>query len=401
MEPVHPLPLAAISETHVLRMLSQGAPVTGVLNELCNFIDAKSPGVIPTVLLLNSNGTHLEAAAALKVPKEWKKEFDGLKVPSSARLQRAAESPENPFPVADIRSDPSFAPCWDLVLSQGIQAAWAAPILSKSRKILGSLILFYPTPHSLNARELELIERVIHMAAIAIECHLNEEERRKVSRQLHQSQDEERRRIARELHDSTGQKLALLAINLSMIKDTTPAKSRDEILSECASLTGSISDELRTLSYLLHPPLLDDCGLELAIKWYVSGINQRQGPRVEAEITQDLRRLTEDAELALFRVVQASLTNVHLHSKASEAIVRIEQNADGVIVTVSDNGRGIPDGVLDYSSQTKTAGVGIAGMRERMKHLGGCLEIKTSRSGTKVKARVPKSHFRAALTMSA
>lgn len=381
------------SETHVLRMLSQGAPMVEVLNELCHFIDAKSPGVIPTVLLPDADGTHLRLAAGPKVPNIWNEAFDGLRVPWDS-FHGAAARQEKPVPLADVRSDPSFAACWDLALSQGIQAARSVPILSKDKEILGALILFYPTPQRPGQRDLELMEQVIHMAAIAIECHRKEEELRELSRRLYQSQDEERRRIARDLHDSTGQKLSLLAMNLSLIKDDAPAESRDKILLQCEFLTGSISDELRTFSYLLHPPLLDECGLNTAIQWYVSGINQRHGLHVEAEISHELRRLTEEAELAVFRVVQASLTNVHLHSKASEARVKIEQNLEGVTVTVSDNGQGIPDGVLDHSSRIKTVGIGITGMRERVKQLGGCLEIETGHNGTSVRATVPNRHFR-------
>ena len=385
------------SETHVLKMLSQRAPMTEVLNELCKFIDAKSPGVIPTVLLPDGDG-HLRLAAGPKVPKIWNEAFDGMKLHSYASFLSMAGNEEGPVPVADMRSHPAFAACWDLALSQGVQAAWSVPILSKERKILGTLILFYPTPQPPGERDLELMELAIHMAAIAIERHHSEEELRAYCRRLHHSQDEERRRIARDLHDSTGQKLALLTMNLSFVKDNIPTQlgEVEKVFSQCVSLTANISDELRTLSYLLHPPLLDDCGLDTAIHWYVSGINQRNGLHVEAEITRELRRLTEEAELAIFRVVQASLTNVHLHSKATEAIIKIEQNSDEVIVTVSDNGKGIPDGVLDHSSRLKTVGVGIAGMRERIEQLGGRLEIETSCRGTKVKARVSKSNFRTA-----
>lgn len=385
------------SETHILKLLSQGAPMMEVLHELCNFIDARSPGVIPTVLLPDGDG-HLRLAAGPKVPEIWNEAFDGMKLHSYASFFSMAGHEEGPVPVADMRSNPSFAACWDMALSQGVQAAWFVPILSKERKILGTLILFYPTPQPPGERDLELMELVIHMAAIAIERHRSEEELRAYCRRLHHSQDEERRRIARELHDSTGQKLVLLTMNLSLVKDKIPMQSREveKVFSQCVSLTTSISDELRTLSYLLHPPLLDDSGLDTAIQWYVSGINQRNGLHVEAEITHELRRLTEEAELAMFRVVQASLTNVHLHSKATEVTIKIEQNSDEVIITVHDNGEGIPDGVLDHSSRVKTVGVGIAGMRERMEQLGGRLEIETSCRGTKVQARVPKANFRAA-----
>jgi signal transduction histidine kinase len=260
----------------------------------------------------------------------------------------------------------------------------------------GTLILFCPTPQPPCERDLELLEQVIHMAAIAIECHRNEEELREFSRRLYQSQDEERRRIARELHDSTGQRLAVLEITLSMVKGAIARQPQecDRVLSQCTSLARSISDEIRTLSYLLHPPMLDECGLNTAIRSYVSGINQRNGLHVEVEIPQDLCRLSEEAELAIFRIVQASLTNVHLHSGASKAKVRIEQNLDGVIVVVSDKGRGIPEGVLDHTSRTTTVGIGITGIRERVKQLGGRLEIETGRKGTKVKATIPNRHFR-------
>jgi signal transduction histidine kinase len=384
-----------ISGTRVLRMLSQGAPMIEVLNELCHFIDARSPGVIPTVLLPDGDGRHLRLAAGPRVPYVWTKAFDGLKVPSYGSFLSTAGKR---VPVADMRNDPSFAACWDLALSQGVQAAWSVPILSKDRKILGTLILFYPTPQPPGERDLELMEQAIHMAAIAIECHRSEEDLREFSRRLYQSQDEERRRIARELHDSTGQKLAVLEMNLSMVKGAIPAPSPafDELILQCTSLTRNISDELRTLSYLLHPPMLDECGLNTAVLWYVTGINQRNSLRVTVEITEELRRLSEEAELAIFRVVQASLTNVHLHSGASEAKVKIEENLDGVVATVSDNGRGIPEGVLDHSSRTKTVGIGITGMRERVEQLGGRLVIATSCSGTTVKATVPIRHFRAA-----
>jgi signal transduction histidine kinase len=386
----------ATSETRVLKMLSQGAPMMEVLEELCNFIDANSPGVIPTVLLPYGDGAHLRLAAGPKVPKIWNEALDRLRLPSNVNFYSMAGRELKTVPVVDMRSEPLFTTCWDLALKDGVQAAWSVPILSKDQKILGSLILFYPTAQPPGERDLDLMEQVIHMAAIAIESHRSEEELRQFSRQLYRSQDEERRRIARELHDSTGQKLTVLAINLAIAKRAIPAPPRevDDILSQCAILTRGISDELRTLSYLLHPPILDVCGLNAAIREYVNGINQRNGLRVEVEIPQELRRLSEEAEIAIFRIVQASLTNVHLHSGAGEAKVKIEQNLDGLIAVISDEGQGIPDGVLNHSSRTKSVGVGITGMRERVKQLGGALEIETSCNGTKVKATIPVRHFR-------
>jgi hypothetical protein len=276
------------AKNHVLKMMSQGVPMLEILNELCNFIDARSPGVIPTVLLPGRDG-HLRLAAGPKVPKIWNETFTGSKLPSNPSFQRGRRQ-EKSAPVPGMTSDPSLAACCDLALSEDIQAAWSAPILSKDRKILGALLLFYPTPHSPGELDLELMEQAINIAAIAIECHRNEEELREFSRRLYQFQDEERRRIARELHDSTGQKLAVLAMNLWMVRGAipTPSPELEELLLKCASLITSISDELRTLSYLLHPPMLDERGLNTAIQWYVDGNNQRNGLHVEVE--SNLRR---------------------------------------------------------------------------------------------------------------
>jgi signal transduction histidine kinase len=367
-----------------------------VLNELCHLIDAMSPGVIPTVLLVEQDGTHLRLAAGPKVPKIWNQAFDGLRVPSCSSFQPTSGRQRKTISVANISIEPSFETCWFVARQHGVQAAWASPILSKARKVLGTVIFFYLTPQAPSKRELELMAQTIHMAAIAIECHSREEELREFSRRLYKSQDEERRRIARELHDSTGQKVAALAINLTLVKDAAifrPSKI-EKLLEQCSALTSSILEELRTLSYLLHPPMLDECVLNLALQWYVDGINQRDGLHVNVDIAEGLRRLTQEAELALFRIVQASLTNVYLHSKASEAKLTIRQNRNGVIVAISDNGQGIPDGVLDRSSRTKSVGIGITGMRERVEQLGGRLEIETGSDGTRVNATVPDSHFR-------
>ena len=250
------------SETRVLRMLSQGAPLAGVLPELCDFIDAQSPGVISTVLLLDQDGVSLRLAAGPKVPQSWNKALEGLTLPPRTAFQARAEGQYEFAPSANPESDPSFGVWWGLALTEGVRGAWAAPILSKSGKILGTLILVYPAPHSPGERDLELMEQAVHIAAIAIECDQHEEERKRSYQRLHQSQDDERRRIARELHDSTGQTVSLLAMNLSMATSrvTTRPHEVENILAECTVLTKNVQDELRTLSYLLHPP----CSMSVA-----------------------------------------------------------------------------------------------------------------------------------------
>jgi two-component system NarL family sensor kinase len=272
--------------------------------------------------------------------------------------------------VGALNSATLFAVHQEAALREGLQIACLKPILSVEKQILGAFALSYPRQQRRRQPDLEMVERAIYLAAIAVQCHRNEEELREFSKRLSQSQDDERRRIARELHDSTGQKLSVLAMNLAMVENqaNSPGTAPNKLLSECSSLIRHISDEIRTLSYLLHPPLLDECGLESAIQMYSRGINRREGLDVELDIPNRLQRLSEEAELAVFQIVQASLTNIHLHSGSDKAKVKIDQIDEGLRVMITDHGRGIPNGVLDRYSAGKGAGVGvgIVGMRERV-----------------------------------
>lgn len=386
------------SETHLLEMLGHGAPMLEVLNELCNFLDAQLPGAISTVFLLDIEGARLRPVAGPNAPKTWKEEIDHLEEGPYAVFGSTGEGQGKALTVGDINSDAIFAVHREAALREGLQMASFRPILTIEKEILGALALSYPQRADWPKPDTEMIERAVHLAAIAIECYRSEQELREFSKRLSQSQDDERRRIARELHDSTGQKLSVLAMNLALAENQIgPSEvAFHKMLSECSSLTRDISEEVRTLSYMMHPPLLDECGLETSIQMYSRGINRRVGLEIELDIPRRLERLTEDAELAIFRVVQASLTNIHLHSGSAKATVKIERVPEGLAVTISDQGRGIPTGVLDRSPLAKGTGVGIAGMKERVKYIGGRLEIESSEYGTQVKATIPSCHFRRA-----
>jgi len=391
------------TETRLLEMLGHGAPMLEVLNELCNFLDAQSPGVISTVFLLDNDGIRLRPVAGPNAPKTWKEEIDNLEEGPYVGFCSTVQGQGRALTVEDINSDPMFVVHREAALREGLQMASFRPILTIEKEILGALALSYPQRAHWPKPDSEMIERAVHLAAIAIECYRNEQQLREFSRRLSQSQDDERRRIARELHDSTGQKLSVLAMNLAMVQNqaSSSGAAPNKTLSECSSLISDISDEIRTLSYMMHPPLLDECGLETAIQMYSRGINRREGLKVEVAIPLRLERLSEEAELAIFRIVQASLTNIHLHSGSDKATVKIERVREGLAVTISDQGRGIPSGALDRSPLGKGAGVGIAGMKERMNYLGGRLEIESSENGTKVKATIPSCHFRSAKSAAA
>src|SRR5580658_74382 len=214
-----------------------------------------------------------------------------------------------------------------------------------------------------------------------------EEALRNLSARLLQLQDEERRRIARELHDSTGQSLAALVIHLSAVSakiaDVEPSAA--ELLREAILLSQKASDETRTLSYLLYPPTLDYAGLRSALEWYIEGFTQRSKVKVDLNVSLGADRLTEIVERTLFRIVQESLTNIFRHSGSETASVQIEGRSGIVRLEVVDNGKGIPEEILaTLNSSGGQLGVGIRGMRERVRQLGGWLQIKSSPAGTRI-----------------
>ncbi len=222
----------------------------------------------------------------------------------------------------------------------------------------------------------------------------NEESLRQLSARLLQLQDEERRHIARDLHDITGQKLAFQSMALSALQ-TRQASNLDaeaqQVLSDALVLNKEVSAEIRTLSYLLHPPLLDELGLSSAARWYAAGFTKRTGIPIDIDVPQEIKRLSPDAEVAIFRVLQESLTNVDRYANTAKARLRLSTTADNIRVEIEDYGKGMQP-ARSKSPQKSVArlGVGIQGMIERIRQLGGRLEITSRpRRGTLVTATIP------------
>ena len=214
---------------------------------------------------------------------------------------------------------------------------------------------------------------------------------RALSGRLLQAQDQERRRIARELHDSAGQMLAALSMTLSPLQ--MKLNKQDAELSrpvtESLQMISELSQELRTLSHLLHPPLLDEAGLPSALRWYVEGFAERSKIPVQIEVDSELDRLPAEMETTIFRIVQEGLTNIHRHSASPTASIRIGCDADLVRLEIRDHGKGMPSSMDRNSFGPLKAGVGIQGMRERVRQLGGSFEIETSPDGTMILATLP------------
>jgi signal transduction histidine kinase len=217
-----------------------------------------------------------------------------------------------------------------------------------------------------------------------------EETLRQLTGRLFQSQDQERRRLARELHDGAVQNLVALAMDVGMIRDAVPADDTGTrgLVDECGRLIEQSMSELRTISYLLHPPYFDELGLTAALRDFVHGFATRSGIQVTLDVDPQLGRLGHEMELAIYRVVQEALSNVHRHATSRTATIALERHADFVQLEVTDAGRGIPPEILAREG-AELSGVGIAGMRERVRALGGRLEIQSDCGGTSIQAVLP------------
>ena len=217
-----------------------------------------------------------------------------------------------------------------------------------------------------------------------------EEEVLRLSGRLLRLQDDERRRIARALHESAAQTVATLSMNLQRMERMGLLPQPAETLADSLELVAQASREIRTLSHLLHPPLLEEAGLASSLRWYVQGFALRSNVEVELAVSDELGRLPTELEIVLFRVAQESLTNVHRHSGSAAASVRLFRRDGEIVLEIEDRGGGLPPAAQErMRAQSPSAiGVGIAGMRERLTQLGGTLEILSSRQGTLVRARL-------------
>ena len=229
----------------------------------------------------------------------------------------------------------------------------------------------------------------------------SEKSLRQLSLHLLRTQDEERRRIGRDLHDSLGQYLAVLKMKLDSVASLIGGK-QDEMAAkefgQCIRLMEDSIREVRTVSYLLYPPMLEEMGLKSAIPWYLDGFSARSGIKTTFEVQTEFGRLPRESELALFRVLQEGLTNVHRHSGSPTAHVRLLVEGRNGVLEIEDDGKGIRPELLEEFCQDWMGGLGIGvrGMNERMRQLGGRLELASNDQGTTVTAKVPQGKLASA-----
>ena len=242
-----------------------------------------------------------------------------------------------------------------------------------------------------NELEQKVGARTVELQQRNAEIVQQTEQLRELSSRLLKAQDEERRRIARELHDSAGQLVVALGMSLAgLANHTSPDPAFTEILVDAQNLLQQLNSEIRTTSYLLHPPLLDETGLPNAIAWYMQGLGERSGLEINLEVSPDFGRLPANLELALFRILQECLTNVHRHSGSKTATIQLTRNLDSVSMQIQDYGKGISPEKLT-AIRTQHAGVGVSGMRERVRDLNGVMDIRSEKRGVTVSVTLPLS----------
>jgi PAS domain S-box-containing protein len=270
---------------------------------------------------------------------------------------------------------------------------WANVIITPVRDHTGTLIGFSKVTRDFTQRM--IVQRSLEDS----QRKLQESERslRDLSLHLLRTQDEERRRIGREIHDSLGQYLSVLKMKLDSMSQGSPQE-----IGECSSLVEECVKEVRTISYLLYPPMLEEMGLKSAIPWYLDGFTKRSGIETNFSASTEFGRISRDAELVLFRVLQESLTNVQRHSGSKTVDIGILQSKGTVTLHVQDHGKGMPPAVIEQGSQDwmGSLGVGLRGMSERVRQIGGDLEISSSETGTEIRATVPLTKLQSTTTAS-
>jgi len=311
------------------------------------------------------------------------------------------------YPEEDVRKG---KPYWELIIAQHEgrfedegwrirkdgSRFWANVIITAVKDHSGKLLGFAKVTRDVTLKmqaQQALQNEISERRAAQEQLHKSETSLRELSLHLLRTQDEERRRIGRELHDSLGQYLAVLKMRLDSAASSVKAKDDGafEDIQQCIRLADDSITEMRTVSYLLYPPMLEEMGLKSAIPWYLDGFSARSGIKARFTAESAFGRISRDSELALFRVLQESLTNIHRHSESPTSDVRLFLKDGTAVLEVEDQGKGVPQQLLEQGGEDwmGALGVGIRGMNERMRQLGGKLEMIRKKRGTLVRASLP------------
>lgn len=381
-----------------------------------------------SVQLLNPERITLKIEAQRGFGDDFVALFGEVSAADNSACARALGTHER-IVIEDVNEEPSFAPFRQIAQDAGFRGVTSTPLISKGGVPLGILSTHFRLPHRPSDQQLQMLDLYVRQAGDFIERCRNEEvlrqneeqlrtfsqtldsEVRARTRELEQKnanllekseqvrelsdellhvQDEERRNIARELHDSAGQTLIVLgmALDQTVREGQGVAPNIVKRLEEVQSVVKQLHRDIRTTSYLLHPPLLDESGLASALRWYVKGLAERSSTAITLDVAENFGRLPRNLELAIFRVIQECLTNIHCHSGSKAALIQIAREDAAVCLKISDHGKGITPEHLD-EIRSGRSGFGIRGMQERLRYFGGIVIVESNNCGTCVTANVP------------
>jgi PAS domain S-box-containing protein len=384
-------------QMQVLEMIAAGKPLNETLETLVRMVEAQSPEMLCSVLLLNADGIHIRHGAAPSLPPEYIKAIDGSSIGPCAGSCGTAAFRGEPVNVSDISSDPLWAEYRQFALPHGLRACWSTPIFDSQRKVLGTFAIYYRRPGLPDKNHLRLIEMATHTAAICITKQRAEAEREEsIAREqqarieytlrLIATQEAERKRIATELHDGLGQNLTLIKNSAQMALRNAKSDEAREQVTGINQLAAQCIAEARQISRDLHPHQLDFLGLKRSLEAMLENIAQASEIKFTWKIDDTDKIFATDAAMSIYRIVQESLNNILKHSRAKNVDVRLERDVHEVLLRIADDGCGFNPGKLSANKN----GFGLKNIAERVRMLDGKLTVDSAPGeGARVEITIP------------
>ena len=378
------------AEQRVLESVANGAPLTDVCRELILAIEKHFPYVLGSILLLDAETSTMRVLTAPHLPPAFNAAIEGEPIGPAAGSCGTAAYRKLAVYSPDIASDPLWEKYRAAALSHGLRACWSTPILSSEGRVLGTFALYYREPKEPEADELELIERITHVAGIAIQRKQLEDRLRALPGHIEAVREEERTAMAREIHDELGQALTALKMDVAWIgrhvqsARGSPVAGVAERISGMSDMIDGVIHQVRRISAQLRPGVLDDLGLAAAIEWQTREFSQRSG--IECSVCSNVNEthFARDVSTAMFRILQEALTNVARHAQASRVDVSLMESDGRLRLHVQDDGQGMASNTSNPSS------LGMLGMHERAHRVGGTLSVNSDAGdGTRVIVDVP------------
>ena len=375
--------LLQAGERRVLEMLAAGGPLAEILDAAARLIEEASPGTMASIQLLDESG-RLRHTAAPSLPDAFNRQVDGLVPGPSVGSCGTAVFRRALVVVTDTETDPLWSSYRIQAREAGLRACWSQPIFSSDGAVMGTFALYHRQVQRPDAEALELIGRAAHVVSIVVERRQLDAQLAALSGRLEAAREDERTGIARELHDELGQALTALKMDLAWVERRLGSGEAREKLQEIKRSTDDIIDSVRRISSELRPGLLDDLGLAAALEWLAEEFERRAGVRCTVQSELGDRKLDRAPSTATFRIVQEALTNVARHASASRVEVRLWLEPGRLRLEVRDDGVGLPD------HPARRGSLGILGMRERARRLGGVCSVRAAEPrGTLVSLDLP------------